>query len=199
MSTETKIDSKSEIQFNERTLEAFEKEGLDVPHGIIADKERYDKFKSKYKEEKGLQKIIKSISRRPIISFDEKGKAIKKDVLTYTTEYHGYDWLGNDLYIRDHIDGVYYKPKFRTTTTQDPETGDHIPKKEHDGITEEYYIELNEKDRKEIISSIIDKSSGTMIDNTNFIIMFPNLVKAGCLLDVINTRTINLSIVLWTN
>ncbi len=44
--TESKTDSKPEIQdkpeiqFNERTLEAFEKENLDIPHGVIAEKER---------------------------------------------------------------------------------------------------------------------------------------------------------------
>ena len=119
------------------------------------------------------------MSRRPIISFDETGKAIKKDFLTYTTEYHGYDWLENDLWIRDHQDGVYYKPKFRTTTTQDPETGDHIPKKEYDGITEEYYIELNEKNRKQIIEDIINKSNGTMIDNIKFYYHVPQSSKGG--------------------
>ena len=39
MSTEkTKIDSNPEIQFNERTLEAFEKEKLDIPHGVTCRK-----------------------------------------------------------------------------------------------------------------------------------------------------------------
>jgi hypothetical protein len=42
----------------------------------------------------------------------------------------------------------YYKPKFRTTITLDPETGEHIPNKVFDGMTEEYYIELTEKNRK---------------------------------------------------
>jgi hypothetical protein len=181
----TETDSKPEldkpkIQFNERTLEAFEKEKLDIPHGVLAEKERYDKFKSKFKEEKGaLQIIIKSLHRRPIITFDDKGKAVKKDVLTYVSEYHGYDWLGNDLWIRDHIDGVYYKPKFRTTMTQDMETGDHIPKKEFDGMTEEYYIELTEKNRKQIIEDIINKSNGTMIDAIKFYYHVPPSSKGG--------------------
>ena len=50
--TETKPDSKPEIEFNERTLEAFEKENLDIPHGIIADKERHDKFKSNLRKKR---------------------------------------------------------------------------------------------------------------------------------------------------
>ena len=34
---------KPEIQYNERTLNAFEKEGLDIPNGVIAEKERPEK------------------------------------------------------------------------------------------------------------------------------------------------------------
>ena len=140
----------------------------------------HDKFKSKFKEEKGaLTNYYKSMHRRPIISFDETGKAIKKDVLTYISDFHGYDWLGNDLWIRDHIDGVYYKPKFRTTMTQDLETGEHVPKKEYDGITEEYFIELTEKNRKQIIEDIINKSNGTMIDNIKFYYHVPQSSKGG--------------------
>jgi len=179
MTTET--ETKPEIEFNERTLEAFEKEKLlDIPHGVLAEKERNDKFKSKFKQEKGaLQLIIKSMHRRPIVTFDDKGKAVKRDVLTYISQFHGYDRLGNDLWIRDHIDGVYYKPKFRTTTTLDPETGDHIPKKEFDGMTEEYYIELTEKNRKQVIEEIVNKSNGTMIDSIKFYYHVPQSSKGG--------------------
>jgi hypothetical protein len=181
MSTGTKPESESipEIEFNEKTLEATEKEGLDLPHGLLAEKERYDKFRSKFKEEKGpLQKIIKSMHRRPVVSFDEKtGKALRKDYLTYVTEYHGHDWLGNDLWIRDHIDGVYYKPKFRVTTTLNPETGDHVPKKEFDGMTEEYYIELTDKNRKHVIEDIINKSNGTFVENIKFYYHVPGSLK----------------------
>ena len=132
---------------------------------------------SKQKAKPPIQQIILSMHRRPIISFDETGKAIKKDVLSYVTEFHGNDWLGNDLWIRDHIDGVYYKPKFRTTMTQDLETGEHVPKKEYDGITEEYYIELTEKNRKQVIEDIINKSNGTMIDAIKFYIHVPQSSK----------------------
>jgi hypothetical protein len=178
--TESKPDSKPKIEFNERTLEAFEKEKVDLPHGVVAEKERYDKFRSKFKEEKGaLQIIVKSMHRRPIITYNDKGKAVKKDFLTYVSEYHGKDWLGNDLYIRDHVDGVYYAPKFRSTTKQDPETGDHIVNKEYDGITEEYYIELTEKNRRQIIEEIINKSNGTMTDAIKFYYHVPQSSKGG--------------------
>ena len=184
MSTETKADSKPEIQdkpeieFNERTFEAFNKEKLDLPHGVVAEKERNDKFKAKAKPP--IQTIIRSMHRRPIISFDESGKAVKKDFLTYTTEYSGHDWLGNEMRLfPDTAEGVYYAPKFRTTMTQDLETGDHVPKKEYDGITEEYYIELTEKNRKQIIEDIINKSNGTMIDAIKFYYHVPQSSKGG--------------------
>ncbi len=96
------MSSKTEVQFNERTFEAYGQEGLDPPRGILAVKARYEKFKSKFKEDKGpLQIIIKSMHRRPKIIFDITGKAIKKDFLTYTTEYIGHDWLGNEMKVID--------------------------------------------------------------------------------------------------
>ena len=175
--SETETKPKTEIEFNERTWQEFEKEKLDIPHGVVAEKERNDKFKAKAKPP--IQTIIRSMHRHPIISFDENGKAVKKDVLSYVTEYHGHDWLGNDLWIRDHTDGVYYKPKFQTTTTLDPETGDHVPKKVFDGMTEEYYIELTEKNRKQIIEDIINKSNGTLIDAIKFYYHVPQSSKGG--------------------
>ena len=83
--------------------------------------------------------------RRPKIIFDKTGKAIKKVFLTYTTEYIGHDWLGNEMRVIDNIEGVFTKPRMKVTTKLDPETSDHIPKKEYDGEVEEYYIELTEK------------------------------------------------------
>lgn len=125
--TEKKSKPKSEIQFNERSLQAYEKEKVELPYAINASKATLDKFRSKFKPEKGpLQIIIKNMIRQPKTTFDEKGNAVKKDYLTYTTEYHAKDWIGNDLWIREHIHGVYHKPKFKTTTRQDQETGEFI-------------------------------------------------------------------------
>jgi hypothetical protein len=170
--------AKTEIQFNERTFEAYQNESLDPPNGILSDKARLDKFKSKFKQDKApLQIIIKSMHRRPVITFDETGKAVKKDYLTYTTEYHGKDWLGNDIWIREHIHGVYNKPTFRVITTLDRETGDYIEKKEYGGIAEEYYIELTEKNRKQVIEEIINKSNGTFVENIRFYYHVPSSIK----------------------
>lgn len=172
------MSSKTEVRFHERTFEAYGQEGLDPPRGILAVKARYEKFKSKFKEDKGpLQIIIKSMHRRPKIIFDTTRKAIKKNFLTYTTEYIGHDWLGNEMRVIYNIEGVFTKPRMKVTTKLDPETGDHIPKKEYDGEVEEYYIELTDKNRKQVIEDIINKSNGSAIDNIIFYEHFTGSIK----------------------
>lgn len=99
--------------------------------------------------------------RRPIVTFDETGKAIRKDYLTYDTEFHVEDWPGNDLVIRENIVVVFKKPMMKVTTTLGPETGDHIRKKEYGGDIQEYYIELTDKNRNQVIQDIINKSNGS--------------------------------------
>jgi len=66
----------------------------------------------------------------------------------------------------------------KVSTTLNPETGDHIPKKEYDGEVEEYYIELTDKTRKQLIEEdIINKSNGSTIDSIRFYGHFPNSPK----------------------
>jgi hypothetical protein len=68
------------FNFNEKSLEAFTKEGLDPPHDVRSEIERIAKFKARFKEEKGkLQIIIKTMNRRAIITYDKTGKAVKKE------------------------------------------------------------------------------------------------------------------------
>jgi len=168
----------NKIDFNERSLEAFEKEGLEPPRDLLFKKAQQDKFKSKFKEEKGpLQKIINSMHRRPKVTFDRNGKAIKKDFLTYHIEYHGNDWLGNRISVFDEIQGVCKKPRMTITTTIDPETGNHVAKKQNDGVEEEYYIELTGKNRKQVIEDIINSCSGSIVDSVRFYGHFPNSPK----------------------
>jgi hypothetical protein len=190
MSTESKSESKTEtpefkaIEFNtrsiQRSFEAFSKEGLDIPYSISAPKDRLDKFKSKLKPDKGpLQIIINTMNRRQVVTYDSKtGKAVKKDVLTYNVDMHGKDFLGNDMWIRQHIEGKSIKPRFTTTTSLDPETGDHIPKKEYDGTEDEYYIFLDKDNskRKQVIQDIINNCNGSIIDSIRFYGHFPNSI-----------------------
>ena len=171
-------ETQTNFNFNEKSLEAFTKEGLDPPHDVRSEIERIAKFKAKFKEEKGkLQIIIRTMNRRQIITYDENGKAVKKEFLTYRADYHAKDWLGNDLWIREHLHGQFKRPKFRTTMEMNYETGEHIPRKEYDGTVDEYYIELTDKNRKQIIEDIINNSNGTIIDEILFYGHFLQSVK----------------------
>ena len=176
---ETNSNSKKEsaeteaIEFNsqaiKRTVEAFTKENVEIPHGVQTLKARLNKFKSKFKKDQGpLQIIINTMNRRQIPTFDETGKAIKKDYLTYNVDFYGKDWLGNDMWIRRHIEGMSKKPTFNTTFKLDSETGDQIPKKELNGVEDEFYIELTDKNRKKLIQDIINNCNGSSIDQIHY-------------------------------
>lgn len=171
--------TKDIFQFNQKTIEAYEEEGLDAPRGLVAEKERLDRFKAKHKENKGkLQIIIRSMHRRPIVTYDKNGKAVIKDYLTYTVDYLGKDWLDNDINVLSHTHGVYRKPKFRTTTKLNPDTGDHEIKNEYNGGFEDvYYIELTDKNRKQVIQNIVNKSNGTLPENVLYYYHVPNSAK----------------------
>jgi len=163
--------------FNHKSIEAYEMENLDAPHGLLVEKERCDRFKAKHKEDKAkLKKIVRTMHRRPIVTYDDKeGKTVTKDYLTYTVDYLGKDWLDNDIHVLSHTHGVYRKPKFRTTTKLNPETGDHEIKREYNGEYEDvYYIELTDKNRKQVIQDIINKSNGTLPENVLYYYHVPN-------------------------
>lgn len=167
--------SKPDIQFNEKTWEAFEKQKLELSNAMLTQKGILEKFRSKFKEDKGpLQIIINTMNRRQVITFDINARAIKKDFLTWNADYNGKDWVDNDLWIREHIHGVHYEPKFKTTFTQDLETGDIVPKKEYNGAVEVYDIELTNKNRKQVIEDIINNCNGSIIDNIKFYGHFTN-------------------------
>jgi hypothetical protein len=116
--------------------------------------------------------------RRPIVFHDKNGKGAIKDYLTYTVDYYGKDWLDNDINILSHTHGVYRKPKFHTTTKINPETGGHEIRKEYNGEYEDvYYIELTDKNRKQVIQDIINKSNGTLPENVMYYYHVPNSAK----------------------
>jgi hypothetical protein len=85
--TATEIENKTEsaeikaINSNSKainqTIEAFTKENVEVPYPFYTQKARLEKFKSKFKKDKGpLQIIINTMNRRQIPTFDkETGKA----------------------------------------------------------------------------------------------------------------------------
>jgi len=139
---------KADIKFNERTIAEFEKENLRPPGGELGKKERFDRFRAKFNEEKGkLRIIIKTMHRRPIKVF-ENDKQITREFLAYDLEYLGRDWLGNPLRVTDS-EGTYQKPKFSTTTKINPDTGEYIIEKNYAGLETVYSIELTEKEPQE--------------------------------------------------
>ena len=170
--TETAEDSKIQFNFNEKSLQEFTKEGLDPPHDVKFEMEMISKFKAKANPP--IQIIIKTMNRRSVVTYDKDGKAIRKDYLTYRADYHGKDWLGNDIWIRSHEHGRFKKPKIRTVMEMNFETGEHIPRRELNGSTDEYYIELTDKNRKQVIEDIINDSNGTLTDEILFYGHFTN-------------------------
>jgi len=97
--------------------------------------------------------------------------------LTYRADYHGKDWVGNDgLWIRSHQLGHYKKPKVRTIMEMNYETGEHIPRKELNSSTDEYYIELTDNNRKQVIEEIINNSNATIVDEILFLWTFHKFI-----------------------
>jgi hypothetical protein len=170
LSTTETENKKLDIKFDEeKTSEAFTKEGLESPYFIQSGLDLTSKFKAKFRPEKApLQIIIKTMNRRSVIQYDENGKAIKKEFLTYRADYHGRDFLGNDIWLRSHSHGQYKRPRFRTTMEMNYETGEHMPRKEFDGTEDVYTIELTDKNRKQVIEDIINNSNGTIVDEILF-------------------------------
>jgi len=165
-----------EIPFNDRTFQAMSKESIESPFARRSklSKERHDRFRAKFKPEKGpLQKIINQMVRKPVITYDEKGKAVKKDHLVYNYDVIGFDWLGNRI-MQPDVEGYYYKPKFTTTTSLNPKTGEPILHKHYAGEEQIFYIELTEKNRKKVIEDIINKSNGSTIDQITFVARLPH-------------------------
>ena len=74
----------------------------------------------------------------------------------------------DNLWIREYVQGYHYEPEFSTTTKQDLETGDLIADKQHQGNKKVHDIELTDKNRKEIVESIINDATGTFKDEIKF-------------------------------
>ena len=177
MSTETKQESqiRTELKnYQQKTFEAFEKlepelkVKLELPHDLTQQKIFLDTFLSKAKEDKApLQKIIMTMKRIPIV-VRENGIATQKDFLEINSQLYSKDWKGDDLWIREFVQGYHYEPEFSTTTKQDFETGDLIADKQHQGNKKVHDIELTDKNRKEIVETIINDATGTFKDEIKF-------------------------------
>ena len=189
MSTATKTESTDESKirtelknYQQETFDAFEKlepelkAKLELPHDVTQQKIFLDTFLSRVKEDKmPLQKIIMTMKRIPIVVRDEStGIATRKDFLEVNSQLHSKDWKGDHLWVREYLEGWHYEPEFSTTTRQDLVTGDLIADKQHQGNKKVHDIELTDKNRKEIIDSILNDAVGTFRDEIKFYYEVPN-------------------------
>lgn len=169
-------------QYQNKTVELFTKEGLQLPHEIAGQKMYVDDFVRKVNEEKGpIQKIITTMKRIPKVVRDEKtGQARKIDVLEVHSELRGVDWKNNPLRVTDYYDGFYYRPEFRTVTKgRDDDTGDLILEKQHMGINKIHTIELTDKNRRQIVDDFINRATGTYRDEILFYYQVPSSVRGA--------------------
>ena len=171
-------------QFHKKTLDAFRKAGCadEIPNDIQAKlngKNQLNDFLRRANEQQApIQKIIQTMKIVPNVVYDKDGKAVKKDYLVVNSTLHGKSWEGNILApVIDYFEGYHFEPEFNTTYKRNYETGDMIPKTEYDGPKKVYDIELTDKNRKQVIQDIINKSNGTMIDQIKFYYQIPDSVK----------------------
>ncbi|MGB5090845.1 MAG: hypothetical protein WBN72_07865, partial [Nitrososphaeraceae archaeon] len=66
-----------------------------------------------------IEKRIMTMKRIPIV-VRENGIAIRKDYLEINSQLYCKDWKGDDLWIREYLEGYHYEPQFTTTSKQDP-------------------------------------------------------------------------------
>jgi hypothetical protein len=169
-------------QYQNKTIELFTKEGLQLPQDIAGQKMYVEDFVRKVKEEKApIQKIITTMKRIPKVVRDEKtGQARKIDVLEVHSELRGVDWKGNPLRVIDYYDGFYYQPVFQTVTKgRDDDTGELILEKQPMGINKIHDIVLTDKNRRQIIDKIINNATGTYRDEILFYYQVPSSVKGS--------------------
>ena len=168
--------------YQNKTFQLYIKEGAKPPRDIIHQKMHVDDFLRRVKEDKQpIQKIITYMKRIPKVVRDPNtGKAEKKDFLEVHSELRGYDWKNNLLRVTDYYDGWHYEPELHTTTKgRDDVTGDLILDKQHQGNTKVYDIELTDKNRKDVISSIINAATGSFTDEIIFYYEVPDSIKGG--------------------
>lgn len=170
------------IQINERTLQAyreeFGKKGL-----VIEQHKDYPMHETGYKMVKRLKKfdsivdpstikkIIGSMVRQPITTFDKTGKAVVKDALYYEGQYRGYDKRGIEIGA-SFSEGYFKKPRLVFTFTDsanpyDPKSGAKRGQYATSGFTFEHYMFLLEdkKERRKQLEDIIQKATGTYKGN----------------------------------
>ena len=117
--------------------------------------------------------------RRNVIEYDEEGKPVKKNYLTYMADYHCKNWNGVDYWIRDHEHGVFENTKFTAQISPpNPETGRSTTTEVRSGSEKVYYIELTDKNRVDTINQILNSAPATIVENIQWYGHFPDSIYA---------------------
>ena len=148
--------------YQNKTLEAFAKQGVTLPKDLARHKMRVDDFLRRAKEDQApIQKIIQTMKRIPKVVYDKDGKAIKKEYLEVNSTLVSKDWKNNPLNVIEYFEGFHWEPiLFTTTRGREEETGDLILDKQYQGNKKFHDIELTDKNRKQVIQDIINNSNG---------------------------------------
>ena len=108
--------------------------------------------------------------RKVVNDFDEYGKKVSREYLTFSGEFRGTTWNGEPE-ARGFIEGVYKKPivqkVYKFGKKFDSETGEDLGKMDVTGSKLEYFYEVpkSKAERKKFIDSFIENSKGTFAEN----------------------------------
>jgi hypothetical protein len=160
-----------------KTIKALNKEGVfdeqKLPNAEYGQLQRLKNVDSKIKPEKGIKKIIRTMTRQVVKSFDKDGRPISKEYLTIQGEFKGYSF-NDEEYGMSFEEGNYKKPtlvkQYKLGKKFDQETGEDLGELVPSGSTIEYTIEVpkDAAKRKKLIQDIIDNSPGTFPENIHF-------------------------------
>jgi hypothetical protein len=167
-----------------KTVKAYNKVGIyhnptepDAPSNPGIPLNEYGELKflrkldSKVRKDKGpILKKITHMHRKVVNDFDEYGKRISKEYLTFGGEFRGTTW--NDKpEARPFTEGYFRKPILRKIykfgKKFDPETGEDLGEMKVTDSKLEYFYELpkSKTERKKYIDSFIENSPGTFAEN----------------------------------
>jgi len=153
-----------------KTIKAYNKAGVFAEHKLqhlreYGQLQRLRKIDSLLKQDKGIQRVITTLTRQIIRQQDKQGRTIPKEYLTIGGEFRGFTWTDEE-YAVSWEEGWYKKPKivkiYRGSKKFDPDTGEDLAILAPNGHTIEYTIEVpvDATKRKKLIHQIIDNSQG---------------------------------------
>ena len=153
-----------------RTIQAWKAEGVTQIHKLeslheYGQLERLRKLDSILKQDKGIERVITTLTRQSVRQKDKLNRTISKEVLVIGGEFQGYSYY-DEPYAMSFIEGEFRKPRmvkiYRGRQRIDPENGDDLGIWEASGSIIQYTIEVprDAAKRKKLIDDIISNSQG---------------------------------------